>query len=63
MDMYSQPAGHAFIRWKVTFLSTEREFLHTSTEDFRNFPNGKAYFKSFSKKISVCRNFVFFTVV
>ena len=64
--MYSQPAGHALFTARSLFfpLSKDREFfLHTSSEDFRNFPNEKADFKSFSQKTIEKKNAVSYAVI
>ena len=50
----SQPAGHALFTARSFFLIYRTWVLHTVSEDFLNFLNGKAHFKSFSQKTSIC---------
>ena len=52
-----------FIHCKVIFSFYRTWVLHTVSEDFRNFPNGKAHFKSFSQKTSVRGNAVLYIVI
>ena len=60
----SQSASRSrFIHCKVIFSFYRTWVLHTVSEDFRNFPNGKAHFKSFSQKTSVRGNAVSYIVI
>ena len=63
-DISSQSASRSrFIHCKVIFSFYRTWVLHTFSEDFQNFPNGKAHFKLFSQKTSVRGNAVSYIVI